>query len=117
MICGYLDGGCRYSRTTWRTSSTVGTPPEVGDGYNWGGYSNSEFDKLALGLLSETTIDGARDKIFQLQEFLAEELPYVTLFTTPKLDAYRPSRIEFPYTSVLGGLEQQNGMQQEVLIK
>ena len=91
--------------------------PEVGDGYNWGGYSNSEFDELALGLLSETTIEGARDKVFQLQEFLAEELPYVTLFTTPKLDAYRPSRVEFPYTSVLGGLEQQGGMQQEVLIK
>ena len=70
--------------------------PEIGGGYNWGGYSNSQFDELSLGLLSETTIDGARDKIFQLQQFLAEELPYVTLFTTPKLDAYRPSRIEFP---------------------
>jgi ABC-type transport system substrate-binding protein len=91
--------------------------PEIGGGYNWGGYSNSQFDELSLGLLSETTIDGARDKIFQLQQFLAEELPYVTLFTTPKLDAYRPSRIEFPYTSVLGGLEQQSGMQQEALIK
>ena len=52
-----------------------------------------------------------------MQEFLAEELPYVTLFTIPKLDAYRPSRIEFPYTSVLGGLEGQGGMQQVALIK
>ena len=55
--------------------------------------------------------------LFTTPEFLAEELPYVPLFTTPKLDAYRPSRIEFPYTSVLGGLEQQNGMQQEAVIK
>ncbi len=91
--------------------------PEIGGGYNWGGYANDQFDELSLGLLSETTIEGARDKVFQLQEFLAEELPYVPLFTTPKLDAYRPSRVEFPYTSVLGGLEQQNGMQQEVVIK
>ena len=91
--------------------------PETGGGYNWGGYANSQYDDLAFGLLSETTIEGARDKAFQLQEFLAEELPYVPLFTTPKLDAYRPSRIEFPYTSVLGGLEQQNGMQQEAVIK
>ena len=91
--------------------------PEIGGGYNWGGYANDQFDDLSLGLLSETTIEGARDKVFQLQEFLAEELPYVPLFTTPKLDAYRPSRVEFPYTSVLGGLEQQNGMQQEVVIK
>ena len=91
--------------------------PEIGGGYNWGGYANNQFDDLALGLLTETTIEGARDKAFQLQAFLAEDLPYVPLFTTPKLDAYRPSRIEFPYTSVLGGLEQQNGMQQEVVIK
>ncbi len=91
--------------------------PEIGDGYNWGGYANNQFDDLAIGLLSETTIDGARDKAFQLQEFLAEDLPYVPLFTTPKLDAYRPSRVEFPYTSVLGGLEQLGGMQQEALIK
>ena len=91
--------------------------PEIGGGYNWGGYANDQFDELSLGLLSETTIEGAQDKVFQLQEFLAEELPYVPLFTTPKLDAYRPSRVEFPYTSVLGGLEQQGGMQQMVVIK
>ncbi len=91
--------------------------PEIGGGYNWGGYANSQFDDLALGLLSETTIEGAQDKVYQLQAFLAEDLPYVPLFTTPKLDAYRPSRIEFPYTSVLGGLEQQGGMQQAVVIK
>ena len=91
--------------------------PEIGGGYNWGGYANDVFDDQALGLLSETTIEGARDKVFQLQALLAEELPYVTLFTTPKLDAYRPARIEFPYTDVLGGIEQQGGMQQAVVIK
>ena len=52
-----------------------------------------------------------------MQEFLAEELPYVTLFTTPKLDVYRPARIDFPYTSVLGGIEQEGGMQHEAVIK
>ena len=91
--------------------------PDAEGGNNWGGYSNSQFDELALGLLSETTVEGARDKVFKLQEFLAEELPYVTLFTTPKLDAYRPARVEFPYTEVLGGIEQASGMQQAVLIK
>ncbi len=92
-------------------------PENQDGGENWGGYANQEFDDLAFGLLSETTIEGARDTVFRLQEFLAEDLPYVPLFTIPKLDSYRPSRIEFPYTDVLGGLEGLNGMQQAVLIK
>ena len=72
---------------------------------------------MALGLLSETTIEGARDKVFKLQHFLADDLPYVTLFTTPKLDVYRPARVEFPYTDVLGGVESQGGMQGAAVIK
>ena len=92
-------------------------PENQEGGNNWGGYANPEFDDLAFGLLSETTIEGARDKALRLQEFLADDLPYVPLFTIPKLDAYRPSRVQFPYTSVLGGLEGQGGMQQIALIK
>ena len=91
--------------------------PENEGGYNWGGYANPEYDTISFSLLSETTIDGARDKVFQLQEFLAEDLPYVTLFTIPKLDSYRPASIQFPYTEVLGGIEGVNGMQQSVVIK
>ena len=92
-------------------------PENQDGGYNWGGYANPEFDTLAFGLLSETTIEGARDKAFRLQEYLADDLPYVPLFTIPKLDAYRPSRVQFPYTTVLGGLEGLGGMQQVALIK
>ena len=92
-------------------------PENQDGGNNWGGYSNPEYDDLSFKLLSETTIEGARETVLRLQEFLADDLPYVPLFTIPKLDSYRPSRIEFPYTSVLGGLEGQSGMQQIVLIK
>ena len=91
--------------------------PENDGGYNWGGYANPEFDSISFSLLSETTIEGARDKVFQLQNFLAEDLPYVTLFTIPKLDSYRPASVEFPYTEVLGGLEGVSGMQTSVVIK
>ncbi len=91
--------------------------PENEGGYNWGGYANPEFDTISFSLLSETTIEGARDKVFQLQEFLAEDLPYVTLFTVPKLDSYRPGSVEYPYTEVLGGLEGVGGMQTAVQVK
>ncbi len=69
-------------------------PENQEGGNNWGGYANPEYDDLAFGLLSETTIEGARDKALRLQEFLADDLPYVPLFTIPKLDAYRPSRLQ-----------------------
>ncbi|MCY3802178.1 MAG: ABC transporter substrate-binding protein [Chloroflexi bacterium] len=92
-------------------------PENQEGGNNWGGYANPAYDDLSFKLLSETTIEGAKETVFRLQEFLADDLPYVPLFTIPKLDSYRPSRVEFPYTSVLGGLEGQSGMQQVVLVK
>ncbi|MCH7800366.1 MAG: ABC transporter substrate-binding protein, partial [Chloroflexi bacterium] len=91
--------------------------PENEGGFNWGGYANPEFDTLSTDLLSATDIGVAKDIVDQLQAFLADELPYVTLFTTPILDTYRPSRLEFPYTSSLGGIQNLNGLQQEALIK
>ena len=92
-------------------------PENEDGGSNWGGYANPEFDALAFALLSETTIEGAREKVHQMQALLADDLPYVTLFTTPKVDVFRPSRVEYPYTSVLGGMAQQQGLQHVVLIK
>ncbi|MED5568544.1 MAG: ABC transporter substrate-binding protein, partial [Chloroflexota bacterium] len=69
-----------------------------GDGLNRGGYSNPEFDALAEQLLSETDLNAARDQVFKMQEFLADDLPYVVLFTTPLLESYRSDRLTYPYT-------------------
>jgi ABC-type transport system substrate-binding protein len=89
----------------------------VEGGLNRGGYSNPEFDALADGLLEETNLEEARQKVFRMQEFLADDLPYVVLFTTPILEAYRSDRLEFPYTEVLDGIQDQNGLTTTVLIK
>ena len=75
------------------------------------------FDEFSFSLLSETNVEAAREKMFRIQEMLAEDLPYVPLFTIPKLDTYRPGRVEYPYTSVFGGLTGLNGMQTAALIK
>ena len=88
-----------------------------GDGLNRGGYSNPEFDALAEQLLIETNLDAARDQVFKMQEFLADDLPYVVLFTTPLLESYRSDRLTFPYTGTLGGLQSTNGMTSAVVIK
>ena len=88
-----------------------------GDGLNRGGYSNPEFDKLADALLVETDLNAARDQVFKMQEFLADDLPYVVLFTTPILETYRSDRLEFPYTSTLSGLQGASGLPGTVSIK
>ena len=80
------------------------------EGYNPGGYSNPEFDLLADQLLSETDLDTARQQVFEMQAFLAEDLPYVVLFDTPIVETYRSERIEFPYTESWGGIQSAAGM-------
>ncbi len=87
------------------------------EGHNAGGYSNPEFDRLADQLLAETDVEAARQEVFEMQEFLADELPYVVLFTTPILETYRSDRVEFPYTENLGGLQNASGLTSIVAIK
>ena len=85
--------------------------------YNPGGYNNPEFDQLADDLVAETDLQNARDLVFRMQAFLADDLPYVTLFTTPIVETYRSDRIEFPYTENLGGLQSASGMPSLVSFK
>ena len=85
--------------------------------YNPGGYNNPEFDELADSMVAETDLQRAQDLVFELQAVLADDLPYVTLFTTPIVETYRSDRIEFPYTQNLGGLQNVAGMPSLVSFK
>ncbi|MDE2842970.1 MAG: ABC transporter substrate-binding protein [Chloroflexota bacterium] len=85
--------------------------------YNPGGYNNPDFDRLADEMVAETELQQAQDLVFELQALLAEDLPYVTLFTTPIVETYRSDRIEFPYTENLGGLQNAAGMPSLVAFK
>ena len=85
--------------------------------YNPGGYNNPEFDQLADAMVAETDLQSARDQVFRMQAFLADDLPYVTLFTTPIVETYRSDRIEFPYTENLGGLQNASGLPSLVSFK
>jgi peptide/nickel transport system substrate-binding protein len=78
-------------------------------GFNVPGYSNPEFDALADEFARAKTLEEARDLIFQADAILAEDLPYVVLFTTPIIEAYR-NTIEFPFTSVLDGIQNFGGL-------
>ena len=42
---------------------------------------------------------------FRMQDIIATELPYITLFSTQIVEAYRPSAFQFEYTAVLDGVQ------------
>ncbi len=52
-----------------------------------------------------------------MQEMLAEDLPYIVLFDTPLIEAYRSDRLEFPYTKVLSGIQYFGGLTSTVKVK
>ena len=71
---------------------------------NFGGYSNAEFDLLATQFQEETDLVEAQLLVRDMQSFLAEDLPYITLFSTTISDVFRPSWVKFPYTNILDGI-------------
>ncbi len=79
-------------------------------GFNTPGYCDKEFDAMAGGLLSAQTIDEAREYVYQMDAKLAEDVPYVTLFTAPILEFYAKARISYPFTEALDGLQNLNGL-------
>lgn len=74
-------------------------------GFNAGGYSNPEFDALVDQFNAETDLDAALEIAKQQQAFLAEDPPYVVLFSVSLIEAYRSATIGYPYTEVLDGIQ------------
>ena len=77
---------------------------QPGSGWNYGAYDSEEFDAVCNELFAETEMEAARELVFQLQDILAEDLPYIYLFTTPMADAWNRTQIMFPFTDVPGGI-------------
>lgn len=77
----------------------------VPGGANLGGYNNPEFDELAEGFLAEVDMDNAQAKAFEIQAFIAQNLPVVTLFTAPIVEAYRDDLVTWAFTEVLDGVQ------------
>ena len=78
--------------------------------FNTTNYANEDFEAGCDAFYDATDPEMAQGLIFELQEILATDLPYIYLFTTPIVDAYRNDTMAFPYTEVLGGLSGSYGM-------
>ncbi|WP_420613291.1 ABC transporter substrate-binding protein [Candidatus Spongiisocius sp.] len=76
----------------------------TGGGFNIPGYANPAFDEMADQLKAETDINEAAAIVRRMDAVLAQDVPYVILFTTPVLEAFR-NTLEFPSTTTLDGLQ------------
>ncbi len=91
------------------------------DGNNAGGYIDPDFEKAASGLLSCETVDACKQLADEAQNILGTEVPYVLLFDTGIIEAYRSAAVEYPFTNALSGLQYYHqagqGLQAAVKVK
>ena len=85
----------------------------VNDGNNNTGYENEELDGLVSQFNASTDPEEAYDLIWQMEQNLAQNLPYITLFDTGILEFYN-NRVQYPFTETLSGLQFLSGMQSSV---
>lgn len=78
--------------------------------FNSGGYANPAFDAAADAILTCTSYEECKTIASQLQQTLSTELPYVILFETGIIEAYRTDSLAYPYTDTLSGLQYINGL-------
>ncbi|MCK4391647.1 ABC transporter substrate-binding protein, partial [Candidatus Bipolaricaulota bacterium] len=69
------------------------------------------YDEAVEKFVKEWDLAKARDYCFEAQAIIAEELPYVILFDTPLIEAYRGDRIIMPFDHALDGLQGVDGCQ------
>ena len=82
-------------------------------GFNTSGYASDRVDELMAELLTATDAETARAAVQELDAVIVEDAPYVVLFSTPVLEAYRNTLI-FPFTNTLEGIQKLNGMAADV---
>ena len=83
-------------------------------GDNAPGFHNEEYDALVEQFLAAQTEEEAYDIMWQMEEILAVEKPYILLFDTGILEFYRQANVKFPFTQTLSGLQLLSGMQGSV---
>ncbi len=99
-----------YYESFWHSRNDTATTGN----FNTPGFKNDEYDAMIDEFMSTTDLDVAREKIFAAQVMLAEQRPYIPLFYKQVYDLAR-NNVQFPYTEVLGGIQNENAMQTDTI--
>jgi peptide/nickel transport system substrate-binding protein len=81
-------------------------------------FKNDNYDALVNEFFSTDDLDRAQELVFEMQMLLADQRPYIPLYSENLIDLVRENII-FPYYETLGGIESQTGFltQAKVLLK
>ena len=81
----------------------------VNDGNNNTGFNDPDFNALVEEFNAAQTFADAYDIMWQMETILFEKKPYILLFDTGIIEAYRSASIAYPFTTTLSGLQFGNG--------
>ena len=66
------------------------------------GYQSDRLQSACEALNSTSDLTTAQKDVYEIQSILAQDLPFIPLYSGITYDAYR--NIKYPFDSVLGGL-------------
>jgi peptide/nickel transport system substrate-binding protein len=87
----------------------------VNDGNNNMGFNDPDFNAAVEAFNRATTFEEAYDIMWQMEDILFDKKPYILLFDTGIIEAYRSASIMYPFTETLSGLQFGNGMSSFVM--
>jgi len=81
----------------------------VNDGNNAPGFNDPDFNALVEEFNQATNQADAKAIMWEMERILFEKKPYILLFDTGILEAYRSASVSFPFTETLSGIQLGNG--------
>lgn len=76
---------------------------------NNSGYASTTFDTQLAAYEGAYTLQEAKKHLWDMEKTLANDLPYLLLYTTEITEAYRSDRISYHITGNLGGIQARLG--------
>jgi len=78
-------------------------------------FKNDDFDALIDEFIATGNLERAQEIVFEMQILLADQRPYIPLYSQKVYDLARES-VVYPFTQTLGGIEFLDGLQTQVLV-
>lgn len=73
------------------------------------GYASDAFEAAHDAYLSATTVDEARDSLWEMEAVLTADLPYLPLYSSEMVEVFRSDRVAFGGDAGLGGIQARLG--------